>query len=346
MGPFRFSPVRIRRSVAAFAVIGLTALPACGGGDGDKTEQGQEAVTTTAPAETTTTTAAGPDQSPKELALGTPVAAGNFSVTFHAVTLPYQVPEDRIFKPIPGTLLATIDTEVTNNGTAVEEFQANMVALDVTNRIFPLVGGSGIQPEAPRGQIAPGTSKRGLHVIQLLDGAQAPGLRLVFLPDEDKEPGYVLPLVAGGTPPAAPSAPVGDPAKVYAKGEAAQLNWGVIVVHGVTNPAPPDDPKWDAPDAGFHLVVADVEVFNISKQHQDAYDFRVKIKDSANQEFQTTSKNTAADKIADRGLDGKIVAGLGFRGPVTFMVPDATGSGPLTLMVQFKGDAPLMFALA
>jgi hypothetical protein len=114
----------------------------------------------------------------------------------------------------------------------------------------------------------------------------------------------------------------------------------------VTNPAQPDDPKWDAPDAGSHLVVADVEVFNVTKQHHDAYDFDVKIKDAMNQSFSTTTKRTGANKIAERGLDNTIVAGFGFRGPVTFMVPDAGGTGPLTLLIQFKHDPPVMFTLA
>jgi len=338
---------RLRRLLASSVAVALVPLAACGGGGG-KTQAATEVSVTTAttqPAETTTTTAPGPDQSPKEAAFETPITYGNFTVTFHGVTIPYQVPETSIFKPIPGTLLATVDTEVKNNGAAVEEFHADMVALDASNRIFPLVSSS-VQPEPPKGQIAPGTSKRGLFVIQLLEGSQAPGLRLVYAPDQDKEPGYVLPLVAGGTPPTAPSAAAGDPAKVYAKDEAAQVGWGVIVVHGVTNPAQPDDPKWDAPDAGFHLVVADVEVFNTSKQHHDAYDYDVKIKDAMNQSFSTTTKHTTASKIVERGVDNTIVAGLGFRGPVTFMVPDAGGTGPLTLLVQFKHDPPVMFALA
>jgi hypothetical protein len=337
---------RLRRHFALLGAIGILALPACGGGE--KKEAGKEAATTAPPAtqpESTTTTAAGPDLSPKEVALETPITAGNFTVTFHGVTIPYQVPESSIFRPIPGTLLATVDTEVKNNGAAVEEFQANMLALDSTNRIFPLVSSS-VQPEPPRGQIAPGTGKRGLYVIQLLEGAQAPGLRLVFAPDEKKEPAYVLPLVAGGTPPAAPSAATPDPAKTYAKDEAVQVGWGAIVVHGVTNPAQPDDPKWDAPEAGQHLVVADVEVFNTTKQHHNAFDFDVKIKDAMNQSFSTTTKHTAANKIAERGVDNTIIAGLGFRGPVTFMVPDAGGNGPLTLLIQFKGEPAVMFALA
>jgi hypothetical protein len=338
-------PFRLRHVVALLAVVGLAALPACGGGD-DKKEAGQEgAVTsvTTAPAETTTTTAAGPDQTPKELALAAPVNVGNLTVTFHAVTVPYTS-TNRFEQPVPGTILATIDTEVKNNGTQVEEFDPEIVLLDSTNRMYNRVISSA-QPEAPKGQLAAGISKRGLYVFQLLEGSQAPGLRLVYLPDPDKEPTYVVPLVAGAAP-TAPSAAAGDPAKTYSRGEAATVAWGTIVVHGVTNPAEPRDPELDKPDVGFRLITLDVEVFNTTKSTHDAFDLEHKIKDSNNQTFERVSDRTKGNEVMERGLNGPIPALMGIRGPVTFMIPEATAAGPLIMTVEFKDAPPIQFALA
>jgi hypothetical protein len=326
---------RLRRIVSLLTMVGVVVFPACGGGDNDEAAQASATTAATQPESTTTTTAPGPDQTPKEIAFGTPVTVGNVQVIFHGATIPYT-PTGRFDQPIPGTIVAVVDTE---------DVSPDVALLDNSNRLYDRVS-SGIQPEAPRGQIAAGLSKRGLFVFQLLDGAQGPGLRLLFLPDSKTDPAYVLPLVPGGNPPAPPSAGPGDPAKTYAKGEAAGVGWGTIVVHGVVNPAQPSDPQHDAPEPGFHFVVLDVELFNTSKQTQNTFDLEAKLKESMNQSFSTTPKRTKESEIVEKGLRGSIPAGMGIRGPVTFMMPDSTAAGPLTLLVTHRRDPPIMFAVA
>jgi hypothetical protein len=338
--------VRLRRAALVLGLlVAPPALQACGGGGSTKAASSSSSART-APSSTTSSTVPKPDQTPKDAALEAPITTGSFQVVFHGVTVPY-VPTNNFDKPAAGTVLVTVDTEVKNTGAAVAEFFADMFAVDKDNRVFNRVS-SGVQPETPKGQLAAGTGKRGLVVFQLPDGAQGPGLRLVFMPDPEKEAAYVLPLVAGGTPPAVPSVGDSDPNKTYAKGEAARIgDWGVLVVNGVTNPAPPEDAKYDAPDAGFHLVVLDVTLFNMSKQNHLADDFDPKIKDPMNQSFSTTSKRTAANTYAQRGMQDTVPPGFGLRGPVTFMVPDASGTGPLTMLVQFHSTGTaIMFALA
>jgi|GEM_PF-3390486 len=332
-------------------ILLLTLSAACGGGGSSKSSAAKPATTiattaTTAP--TTTTTAPKPDQTPKMANLNDTIAVGGAQVIFHGVTVPYAEPDLE-----EGSIVAAVDAEVKNPGAAPVDPQLELFLLDAMNGGYRQTD-SHVQPAPPEGAIPPNGSKRGLYVFQILDASKAPGLRLLVhstAGSDTEEQFYEVPLVPGGNPPQAPSPAALDPAKVYAKGEPAAIGWAVIVVHGVQNPAPPL--PYSPPDAGKRFVTIDLEVFNVTKQtHSGGYDFGdgAQIQDAQNQTFKSEI-SARTTHFPDDAFATYMPATLGRRGPLTFQIPEASGTGPLKLLLTYhdsdtRKDTVAQFALS
>ncbi|MDQ1500023.1 MAG: hypothetical protein QOI86_3363 [Actinomycetota bacterium] len=338
---------RIMPGASLFLVFTLSA--ACGGGSGKSSaaKSATNTSTTVTGGPTTSTTAPKPDQTPKVANLNDTLMLGGAQVIFHGVTVPYPEPDLE-----EGSIVAAIDAEVKNPGAAPVDPKLELVLLDATNGGYRETN-SHIQPAPPDGVIPPNSSKRGTYSFQILDAAKAPGLRLLVhsnASSDTEEEFYEVTLVPGGSPPQAPSASPVDPAKVYAKDEPAAVGWGVLVMHGVKNPAPPL--PYGEPKAGMRFVTIDFEMFNTSKQTHSGYDFEdgAQIQDAQNQTF----KHGIGDRTThfpDEVFTNYMPATLGRRGPLTFQIPEASGAGALKLLFTYhdadtKKDTVMQFALS
>lgn len=333
-----------RRSGIVIMVAAFVAAQACGGGSGKKADSAARKAsssTTATTAESTTSTKPEPDQTPKMAQVNETLMVDGFEVTVHEVKIPVST-AGKVLQPVPGTLIIGLDTEVKNPLPEPKRFRPSLELLDAANRAYQETATS-ITPEPPDGDIPASGAKRGLFTFQVTDGTQAPGLRLVLFGEDHAAPVIIMPIVAGGTLPVAPEvAAASDPTKVYAKDEPARLGWAVVIVHSVQNPFPPPD-KYHMPDAGMRFVVLDVDIFNTSKQNHDGYDLEAKITDAMNQTFRTATSTPVS--FPARALED-IPAGTGRRGPITFQIPEASGTGALKMLLSSEREPPALFALA
>jgi hypothetical protein len=333
--------VRFKRSGSAgWASILVTVASlavGCGGGD-DKSGSDANAATSST-LSTTSSTEPQPDHTPKTAAIGETVAWKDLQFVVHGTQIPIST-EGKIFQPIPGTLLVGIDVEVKNPTAETKQFPPALEVYDGQHRAFSVVGGGGIEPPAPDGDILPNGAKRGLFVFQVFDGAQGPGLRMVFLPEPD-EPAIVVPLVPGDVP-AAPAPVDSGPGTPHPVGEAAAAGAAVIVVNGVENPFTPEE-EYDAADAGKRWVVVDLSVFNPGKANVRGSRIDASLQDAQNQQFRSS---ISSPKKLPEEVEENLPPGLGRRGPLAFEIPEASAGTGMKLLITYDRSPPVVFQLS
>jgi hypothetical protein len=333
------NPSPPRRLARVLAAVTLVALAACGGGGDDEAGTDTSITAASAPAESTTTTEPQPDHTPKTAAIGETVAWKDLQFVVHGTQIPIST-EGKLFQPVPGTILVGVDVEVKNPTAETKKFPPALSVHDAQNRAFEVVSAGGVDPRPPTGDILPNGALRGLFVFQVLDGAQGPGLRMVFFP-EPEEPAVIVPLVPGDAPPA--PAPVEAAAgAAHPVGEAAAVGDGVFVVNGVENPAVPEN-DYDKPEAGKRFVVIDLSVFNTGKPNFRRSRIDASLQDAQNQTFRDSFKRPK--KFPEEGI-ADLPPGLGRRGPLAFEIPDASAGPGMKLLISYNRSPPVVFQLS
>lgn len=327
------------RLAPILASVAVVAFTACGGG-GDDNATAETSTTLAAAAEaTTTSTEPQPDHTPKTAAIGEAVAWRDLQFVVHGAQIPIPT-EGKLFQPVPGTLLVGVDVEVKNPTAEAKKFPPALQVYDGQNRAFDVVSAGGVEPRPPTGDVLPNGALRGLFVFQVLDGAQGPGLRMVFMPESD-EPAVIIPLVPGDAP-AAPAPVNAAPGAAHPAGEAAAVGDAVFVVNAVENPAVPES-EYDKPEAGKRFVVIDLSMFNTGKSNLRSSRIDASIQDAQNQTFRDAFKRPKKfpeEAVAD------VPPGLGRRGPLAFEIPDASAGPGMKLLVSVNRSTPVVFQLS
>jgi hypothetical protein len=317
----------------------MLAIVACGGGGGEKSSAEKQDSTTATQPESTTTTEPQPDHTPKVAALGETVTWRDLQFVVYGTKIPISF-EGKIFQPVPGTVVIGVDVEIKNPTTETRQFPPALTVYDAQHRAFNQVGVGGVEPKAPGGDILPNGAKRGLFTFQVLDGAQGPGLRMVFLP-EPSEPAIVIPLVPGDVPPV-PKPVDTQPGVAHPLGEAGAVGDAVIVVNGIENPFTPEE-EYGKAKPGNRWVVVDLSVFNAGKPNLRGSRIDASIQDAQNQTF--SASFSTPKKFPEGSLEESVPPGFGRRGPAAFEIPEASAGPGMKLLLKVRGSEPVVFQL-
>jgi len=112
-------------------------------------------------------------------AIGDTVALGNFQLTVNGIVDP-QPPADEFSAPDEGQRWISVDVTVENVGTEPEIF-SSLLAFELQDSeafTYDPEFASGVEPQAPDGELAPASKKRGLIVFAVPETAS--GLTLNF----------------------------------------------------------------------------------------------------------------------------------------------------------------------
>jgi hypothetical protein len=174
------------KSQGWFRTATLIALAVVGAACASKTGTASTS-TTVAPAGGAATTKAPPTTkapattvAPKSstYSIGQTAKTGGFNITVYAVKDP-QPPGDQFSTPQTGDHFISVDVQVNNPGKDQQTFSslAGFHLLDSANRQYDEdLGGAGVTPGPPEGQIAGGQSIRGFVVFQVPDTTPKTGL--------------------------------------------------------------------------------------------------------------------------------------------------------------------------
>lgn len=123
---------------------------------------------------------AAPSAAPEVFKVGDIVKLGDLEVVVRALRNPLPS-QNQFIKPKPGNRFVGVDMEVKNPGATEETFSiiAGAEVQDAQNQTFSPAF-TDHEPKAPDGAIPPGSSRRGLLVVEMPNASAGPGMKLLF----------------------------------------------------------------------------------------------------------------------------------------------------------------------